>query len=51
MREETTYCPSDLEEGECISCREESNEILKRDGRCIDCIEEEKFYEKCIEGL
>lgn len=28
-----------------FKCGEKSNEILKGDGRCIDCIEAEKFYE------
>lgn len=51
MKTETTYCPSDLEMGECESCGEESDEILKGDGRCIDCIEEEKFYNECMKGV
>lgn len=45
MIEETIYSPYDLEYGECSSCGELSDEILKGDGRCLDCIESEKFYE------
>ena len=43
MIEETTYSDFDLESGICTCCNEESEEILIDDGRCIDCIEEEKF--------
>lgn len=48
MKIETTYYASDLESGECISCGEDSLEILKQDGRCIDCIEEEKLFERSM---
>lgn len=44
MITETTYGPSDLESGICISCGEKSDEILIGDGRCADCIECELFY-------
>lgn len=43
MITETTYCPEELAHGVCSSCGEESDEILKGDGRCVDCIEEDKF--------
>ena len=43
MITETTYFPFELEHGVCSSCGEESDEILISDGRCVDCIEEEKF--------
>lgn len=43
MITETTYAPEDLKYGVCRCCDEESDEILKGDGRCIDCIEEERF--------
>lgn len=43
MITETTYYPDDLRYGICRCCEEESDEILKGDGRCVDCIEEEKF--------
>ena len=42
---ETIYHKSDLRNGVCKSCGEHSEEILIGDGRCIDCIEEQKFYE------
>jgi hypothetical protein len=45
MISETLYSRHDLESGVCESCGEHSNEILKGDGRCIDCIETELFYE------
>jgi len=51
MIEETTYYQSELETGKCTSCSEQTNEILIDDGRCIDCIEEEKFYEETMKGL
>jgi len=51
METETIYYPEDLEKGTCTSCDEESNEILIGDGRCVDCIEEEKFYEETMKGL
>lgn len=46
MIEESTYSDFDLKSGICTCCSEESEEILIEDGRCIDCIEEEKNY-KC----
>ena len=42
---ETIYSRCDLKSGKCRRCGKKSNEILKGDGRCIDCIEAEKFYE------
>ena len=45
---ETIYSRCDLKSGKCRRCGKKSNEILKRDGRCIDCIEAEKFYEMTI---
>jgi len=47
----TTYSSSDLETGKCTSCHEQSNEILIGDGRCINCIEDEKFYEETMKGV
>jgi hypothetical protein len=32
-----------IKKGKCTCCGEKSNEILIGDGRCADCIEEEKF--------
>ncbi len=51
MIEETIYDPSELTHGKCKCCGEESDEILKGDGRCIDCIEEEKFYNMTMQGV
>jgi len=51
MIETTTYSEHELETGECTSCGEQSNEILIGDGRCIDCIEADKFYEQTMKGL
>lgn len=48
---ETTYGPYDLESGTCISCGEKSDEILIGDGRCIDCIELEIFYNITMQNL
>lgn len=48
MTSETTYFPDELEHGICRCCNEESDEILKEDGRCIDCIEEEKFINQTM---
>ncbi len=53
MKIETTYQPEDLKSGTCTTCSEESEEILIADehGRCIDCIEEQKFYDLTMQGL
>ena len=48
MVTETIYCPEDLTHGICESCGKESDEILKGDGRCVDCIEADKFYEETM---
>lgn len=48
MKTETTYSKFDLKKGKCTSCGEKSNEILIEDGRCIDCIEEEKFIQETM---
>ena len=50
MIEETTYHKYDLTHGICDCCEEESDEILIGDGRCIDCIEEEKFIKHTMKG-
>ena len=49
MKTETTYNQSDLESGTCSSCNEETNEILIGDGRCVECIETEKFFDATME--
>jgi hypothetical protein len=45
---ERIYEYYELKSGTCSSCLEYSNEILKSDGRCIDCIEEEKFIDESL---
>ena len=51
MIEERIYNKSDLEPGTCISCGEQSDEILIGDGRCIDCIELDLFYRMTMNSL
>jgi hypothetical protein len=51
MTTETTYSRFELRSGKCPSCGELSNEILIEDGRCVDCIEEERFYEESMKGF
>jgi len=46
MKTETTYSKFDLKKGKCTCCGQKSKEILIGDGRCVDCIEEEKFIEE-----
>lgn len=48
MIEERTYSRADLEPGICCSCGEKSEEILIGDGRCLDCIELEIFYNQTM---
>lgn len=48
---ETTYHDFELEKGTCSCCSEESEEILIGDGRCVDCIEENKFFEETMKGV
>lgn len=48
MITETNYSYDDLENGKCTSCGDETNEILPADGRCVDCIEADKFYEQSM---
>lgn len=45
---ETTYLKSELGTGKCKSCDELSDEILIGDGRCVDCIEEQKFFNETM---
>ena len=51
MATETTYSEFELDKGKCTCCSEISEEILIEDGRCIDCIEEQKFYDLTMQGL
>ncbi len=48
---ERTYSDYELQEGTCTSCDEVSDEILIDDGRCIDCIEEQAFFEETMKGV
>lgn len=49
MITETTYYPEDLEKGKCKSCSEKTWVVIN-DGRCPECIEEQKFYEETMKG-
>lgn len=51
MKTETVYSIDDLESGKCTSCDEKSDEILIDDGRCIDCIQEQMFFDETMKGL
>ncbi|WP_190304355.1 hypothetical protein [Flavobacterium branchiophilum] len=51
MVTQTTYSQSELDKGKCTCCGEISDEILIEDGRCIECIEDEKFYDLTMQGL
>lgn len=48
---ETTYKINDLTYGICKSCGEKSNEIVIGDGRCLDCLEADNFYEITMKGI
>ena len=43
---ETTY--SDLIHGVCERCGCETDEIDPNSGWCVDCIEEERFYQESM---
>jgi hypothetical protein len=45
---ETTYNQYDLIYGCCVHCGKESSEIDPTTGWCIDCIEEERFYQESM---
>lgn len=42
---EVHYDKKDLTNGICTCCKEYSKEIIKQDGRCTDCFEEERFFD------
>ena len=50
MKTETNYNRFDLKGGTCTSCGEVTDEILIGDGRCIDCVEEEKFFDETMKS-
>ena len=37
-----------LKKGKCKCCGQRSDQIVIDDGRCIDCIKEETFFEKIM---
>lgn len=45
----TTYNQGDLQPGKCSCCNEELP-IVRGDGRCPDCIEDEKFFNATTGG-
>ena len=54
MITETTYHPSDLHSGECEWCGEKSDGLIyTEEGQevCVDCIEEERFYQETMKGI
>lgn len=46
-----TYHADELTDGVCLCCGQHSLEILKGDGRCLDCIELDIFYDATMKGL
>jgi|JI7StandDraft_1071085.scaffolds.fasta_scaffold89956_1 hypothetical protein len=48
---ETTYERSELKQGVCSCCSEESNEIPKWDTRCVDCIQMNEFEDATREAI
>ena len=51
MITETNYSDFEFESGKCTSCSEKSDEILIGDGRCVGCIEEQKFFNETMKGI
>jgi len=51
MITETTYEPGDLESGTCDVCDEISDEIVIDTNICVDCIEDQKFFDETMKGL
>lgn len=48
---ETNYSKNNLTKGECTRCYKTSDEILIGDGRCVDCVDEQKSFEKTMRGF
>ena len=48
---ETIYGESNLMHGICECCGEESDEIDINTGICIDCLEEQRFYEMSMKNF
>ena len=51
MKTQTTYNENELDRGKCSCCGEVNDTIVIDDGRCIECIEEEKFYDATMGGF
>ncbi len=51
MTIETSYSEDDLTSGKCSCCGEKSDEIQKGTTKCIDCIEEQKFFDMTMQGV
>lgn len=51
IAEITVYDFNFLETGTCTSCGDKTDEIMPDDDRCVDCIQEQKFYEETMKGL
>ena len=43
MKTKKTYKKSELTEGVCFKCGEYTDKLLKKDGRCVYCYEEEEL--------
>ena len=50
MITERIYPLSELHHGVCSFCGNESDEITK-EGLCVDCVEEELFYQETMKGI
>lgn len=51
MITETIYTPEDLHHGVCDWCGEESDELIIIENSqeiCVDCYEDEKFYQETM---
>lgn len=53
MHTQTIYTKGDLITGICSCCAEYSDEIYFHDEleRCVDCIEDQKFFDETMKGL
>jgi hypothetical protein len=48
MIQTTTFHSNDLRSGSCKSCGEYSDEIVKGDGRCVDCVFDQQFFDSTM---
>lgn len=51
MIQSRIYYTWELEHGKCNLCGEESDEIIPKEGICVDCQESELFYEETMKGI